>query len=323
MAPPLLEIKDLSVNFHLRRGVLTAVQDLSLSLAEGETFGIVGETGCGKSVTALSILRLLPTPPARIAQGELIFEGEDLLSKTAREMEKIRGRKISMIFQEPMTSLNPSLTVGTQIDECFQVHMGHSKKVSRGCTENVLAMVRLPAPKSLADRYPHELSGGMRQRVMIAMALACEPKLLIADEPTTALDVTIQAQIIELLKELQEKFRMALIFISHNLGVVARLCDRIGVMYAGSIVEQAEKKVLFTRPQHPYTIALLNAIPRPELREESLHAIPGTVCNLFDPPPGCKFHPRCARAQEMCRTEAPQLVEKFPGSWAACHFPGA
>ena len=323
MSGPLLEIKNLSVEFHLRRGVLTAVRDLSFSLSEGETFGVVGETGCGKSVTALSILRLLPTPPARIAQGELIFEGEDLLRKTAREMETIRGRKISMIFQEPMTSLNPSLTVGTQIDECYQAHMGDSKKVSRGRTENVLAMVRLPAPKALANRYPHELSGGMRQRVMIAMALACEPKLLIADEPTTALDVTIQAQIIELLRELQEKFKMALIFISHNLGVVARLCDRIGVMYAGSIVEQAEKKVLFTRPQHPYTIALLNAIPRPEMRDESLHAITGTGCNLFDPPPGCKFHPRCAKAQDICRAEAPRLVEKFPGSWAACHFPGA
>ena len=323
MAPPLLDIKNLSVDFHLRRGVLTAVRDLSLSISEGETFGIVGETGCGKSVTALSILRLVPTPPARIAQGELIFEGEDLLRKTAREMEKIRGRKISMIFQEPMTSLNPSLTVGTQIGECYQVHLGHSKKVARDCTENVLAMVRLPTPKTLADRYPHELSGGMRQRVMIAMALACEPKLLIADEPTTALDVTIQAQIIELLQELQEKFKMALIFISHNLGVVARLCDRIGVMYAGSMVEQAEKKILFTRPQHPYTIALLNAIPRPELRDESLHAIPGTVCNLFDPPPGCKFHPRCAKAQEICRTEVPRLEEKFPDSWASCHFPGA
>ncbi len=323
MAPPLLEIKNLSVDFHLKRGVLTAVRDLSLSISEGETFGIVGETGCGKSVTALSILRLVPTPPARIAQGELIFEGEDLLRKTAREMEKIRGRKISMIFQEPMTSLNPSLTIGTQIDECYQVHMGYAKKVARDCTENVLAMVRLPTPNTLADRYPHELSGGMRQRVMIAMALACEPKLLIADEPTTALDVTIQAQIIELLKELQEKLNMALIFISHNLGVVARLCDRIGVMYAGSIVEQAEKKVLFTRPQHPYTIALLNAIPRPELRHESLHAIPGTVCNLFDPPPGCKFHPRCARAQERCRIETPRLEEKFPDSWASCHFPGA
>jgi oligopeptide/dipeptide ABC transporter ATP-binding protein len=323
MAPPLLEIKNLSVDFHLKRGVLTAVRDLSLSISEGETFGIVGETGCGKSVTALSILRLVPTPPARIAQGELIFEGEDLLRKTAREMEKIRGRKISMIFQEPMTSLNPSLTIGTQIDECYQVHMGYAKKVARDCTENVLAMVRLPTPNTLADRYPHELSGGMRQRVMIAMALACEPKLLIADEPTTALDVTIQAQIIELLKELQEKLNMALIFISHNLGVVARLCDRIGVMYAGSIVEQAEKKVLFRRPQHPYTIALLNAIPRPELRDESLHAIPGTVCNLFDPPPGCKFHPRCARAQERCRIETPRLEEKFPDSWASCHFPGA
>jgi oligopeptide/dipeptide ABC transporter ATP-binding protein len=323
MGGPLLEIKNLSVDFHLRRGVLTAVRDLSLSISEGETFGIVGETGCGKSVTALSILRLVPTPPARIAQGELIFEGEDLLRKTPRDMEKIRGRKISMIFQEPMTSLNPSLTVGAQIGECYQVHMGHSKKVARDFTEHVLQLVRLPSPHTLADRYPHELSGGMRQRVMIAMALACEPKLLIADEPTTALDVTIQAQIIELLKELQEKLKMALIFISHNLGVVARLCDRIGVMYAGSLVEQAEKKVLFTRPQHPYTIALLNAIPRPELRNESLHAIPGTVCDLFQPPPGCKFHPRCAKAQEICRTEVPRLEEKFTGSWASCHFPGA
>ena len=323
MGGPLLEIKNLSVDFHLRRGVLTAVRDLSLSISEGETFGIVGETGCGKSVTALSILRLVPTPPARIAQGELIFEGEDLLRKTPRDMEKIRGRKISMIFQEPMTSLNPSLTVGAQIGECYQVHMGHSKKVARDFTEHVLQLVRLPSPHTLADRYPHELSGGMRQRVMIAMALACEPKLLIADEPTTALDVTIQAQIIELLKELQEKLKMAMIFISHNLGVVARLCDRIGVMYAGSMVEQAEKKALFSRPQHPYTIALLNAIPRPELRDQSLHAIPGTVCDLFQPPPGCKFHPRCAKAQEICRTEVPRLEEKFTGSWAACHFPGA
>ena len=323
MPPPLLEIRNLSVDFNLKRGVLAAVRDLSFTLSEGETFGIVGETGCGKSVTALSILRLVPTPPAKIIQGELLFEGEDLLNKSPREMEKIRGRKISMIFQEPMTSLNPSLTVGTQIGECYQVHMGHSKKVARDHTENVLALVRLPAPKTLADRYPHELSGGMRQRVMIAMALACQPKLLIADEPTTALDVTIQAQIIELLKELQEKFKMALIFISHNLGVVARLCDRIGVMYAGSMVELAEKKTLFTRPQHPYTIALLEAIPRPQSRRDSLKAIPGTVCNLFDPPPGCKFHPRCSKAREICKTEPPRLEEKIGKGLAACYFPGA
>jgi oligopeptide/dipeptide ABC transporter ATP-binding protein len=213
--------------------------------------------------------------------------------------------------------------VGEQIGECYRVHMGHSKKVAREQTEHVLSLVRLPSPKTLADRYPHELSGGMRQRVMIAMALACQPKLLIADEPTTALDVTIQAQILELLKELQEKFKMALIFISHNLGVVARLCDRIGVMYAGSIVELAEKKSLFTRPQHPYTIALLEAIPRPELRHGSLKAIPGTVCNLFDPPPGCKFHPRCSKAREICKSEPPRLEEKFAKTLAACHFPGA
>jgi oligopeptide/dipeptide ABC transporter ATP-binding protein len=323
MPPPLLEIRNLSVDFNLKRGVLAAVRDLSFTLSEGETFGIVGETGCGKSVTALSILRLVPTPPAKIIQGELLFEGEDLLKKSPREMERIRGRKISMIFQEPMTSLNPSLTVGTQIGECYQVHMGHSKKVARDYTENVLALVRLPAPKTLADRYPHELSGGMRQRVMIAMALACQPKLLIADEPTTALDVTIQAQIIELLKELQEKFKMALIFISHNLGVVARLCDRIGVMYAGSMVELAEKKTLFTRPQHPYTIALLEAIPRPQSRRDSLKAIPGTICNLFDPPPGCKFHPRCSKAREICKTEPPRLEEKIGKGLAACYFPGA
>src|SRR5262245_31943093 len=323
MARPLLEIKNLSVEFYLKRGVLSAVKDVSLAISEGETFGIVGETGCGKSVTALSILRLVPTPPARTARGAIIFEGEDLLQKTAREMEKIRGRKISMIFQEPMTSLNTSLTVGTQIDECYQVHMGHSKKVARDLTENILGLVRLPAPKTLADRYPHELSGGMRQRVMIAMALACQPKLLIADEPTTALDVTIQAQILELLQDLQQKLKMALIFISHNLGVVARLCDRIGVMYAGSMVELAEKKTLFSHPQHPYTVALLNAIPRLELRRESLKAIPGTVCNLFDPPPGCKFHPRCSKTREICKAEPPRLEEKFAGTLAACYFPGA
>lgn len=323
MGAPLLEVKNLTVDFHLKRGALSAVQNISFSLQESETFGIVGETGCGKSVTALSILRLIPSPPGEIVGGEIVFEGENLLKKSEREMERIRGRQISMIFQEPMTSLNPSLTVGEQISECYRVHMGHSKRVARDFTEHILSLVRLPSPKTLADRYPHELSGGMRQRVMIAMALACQPKLLIADEPTTALDVTIQAQILELLKELQEKLKMALIFISHNLGVVARLCDKIGVMYAGSLVELADKKSLFTRPLHPYTIALLNAIPRPELRHESLKAIPGSVCNLFEPPPGCKFHPRCSKAKEICQSEAPLLEEKFDKNLAACHFPGA
>jgi oligopeptide/dipeptide ABC transporter ATP-binding protein len=268
-------------------------------------------------------LRLIPSPPGQIANGQIVFENENLLTKSNREMERIRGRKISMVFQEPMTSLNPSLTVGEQIGECYRVHMGHSKRVARDYTENILGLVRLPSPRTLADRYPHELSGGMRQRVMIAMALACQPKLLIADEPTTALDVTIQAQILELLQELQQKLKMALIFISHNLGVVARLCDRIGVMYAGSLVEMAEKKVLFTRPQHPYTIALLQAIPRPDLRHEFLKAIPGAVCNLLDPPPGCKFHPRCRKAKEICKSEPPPLEGKFANSLAACYFPGA
>ncbi|HEX2260885.1 MAG TPA: ABC transporter ATP-binding protein [Candidatus Binatia bacterium] len=323
MGTPLLEVKNLSIHFHLKRGTLAAAQNISFSLQQSETFGIVGETGCGKTVTSLSILRLIPSPPGEIASGEILFEGEDLLKKSAREMEKIRGRRISMVFQEPMTSLNPSLTVGEQIAECYRVHMGHSKKVARDFTENILGLVRLPSPKTMADRYPHELSGGMRQRVMIAMALACQPKLLIADEPTTALDVTIQAQILELLKELQENLKMALIFISHNLGVVGRLCDRIGVMYAGSMVELAEKKALFTTPQHPYTIALLHAIPRPELRHQSLNAIPGNVCNLFEPPPGCKFHPRCSKAKEICKTEPPRLEWKIANSLAACYFPGA
>lgn len=321
MATPLLDVKNLSVNFHLRRGNLAAVRDVSFALFEGETLGIVGETGCGKSVTSLSILRLIPTPPGEVG-GAILLDGEDLLEKTEREMERIRGRKIAMIFQEPMTSLNPSLTIGAQIGECYQTHMGHSKKAARDFTEHVLQLVRLPSPRTLADRYPHELSGGMRQRAMIAMGLACEPKLLIADEPTTALDVTIQAQILELLKELQAKFKMALIFISHNLGVVARLCDRIGVMYAGSMVELADRKSLFTSPQHPYTIALLDAIPRPDLRHEPLKAIPGTVCNLFEPPPGCKFNPRCGRAQDRCRTEEPRLRQAVNGNRVACHFPG-
>jgi oligopeptide/dipeptide ABC transporter ATP-binding protein len=323
MNAPLLEVKNLTIRFRLKRGILNAVQDVSFSLQESETFGIVGETGCGKTVTSLSILGLIPCPPGEITSGEILFEGENLLKKSQREMENIRGRRISMIFQEPMTSLNPSLTIGDQIAECYRVHMAYSKKVALDFTEQILSLVRLPSPKTMVHRYPHELSGGMRQRVMIAMALACQPKLLIADEPTTALDVTVQAQILELLKELQAKLKMALIFISHNLAVVARLCDRIGVMYAGSMVELADKKSLFTDPLHPYTRALLNAIPGPGLRDKTLNAIPGTVCNLFEPPSGCKFHPRCSKAKEICKTEAPVLELKSGKNLTACYFPGA
>jgi oligopeptide/dipeptide ABC transporter ATP-binding protein len=322
MERPLLEVRNLKVQFRLRRGRLTAVDEVSFSIHEKETLGIVGETGCGKSITALSILGLIPSPPGEIVSGQILFEGEDLLKKSEREMEKIRGRQISMIFQEPMTSLNPSYTIGEQIAECYRIHLGHSRKVGLDCTEQILQAVRVPAPRTVMARYPHELSGGMRQRVMIAMALACQPKLLIADEPTTALDVTIQAQILELLEELQEKMKMALLFISHNLGVVARLCNRIGVMYAGSLVEFADKRSLFTRPLHPYTIGLMHALPRPDLRHEPLKAIPGTVCSLYEPPPGCKFHPRCFKVKEICKTAPPALEKKQGDHWAACHFPG-
>ncbi|MBI4528607.1 MAG: ABC transporter ATP-binding protein [Deltaproteobacteria bacterium] len=322
MEPPLLEVKDLTVQFHLRRGTLRAVENLSFFVREGETLGIVGETGCGKSVTALSILRLLPSPPCEVVKGEIIFETEDLLKKGEAEMQKIRGRKISMIFQEPMTSLNPSLTIGEQIAECFRVHLGCSKREARARTEQILNTVHIPSPKALMDRYPHEFSGGMRQRVMIAIALACEPKLLVADEPTTALDVTIQGQILDLLDELRGKMNIALVFISHNLGVVAQLCNRIGVMYAGSFVEMGDKESLFTRPLHPYTTGLLKAIPLPHRRNEPLAAIRGSVCDLMNPPRGCKFHPRCHKAAEICRVTPPVLEPNSSVVQAACHFAG-
>jgi oligopeptide/dipeptide ABC transporter ATP-binding protein len=322
MSDPLLQVRDLTVQFQLRRGALTAVDRVSFTIREKEALGIVGETGCGKSATALSILGLIASPPGVIAGGQILFEGEDLLKKSEREMEKIRGRQISMIFQEPMASLNPSFTIGEQVSECYRIHLGHSGKAAAGFAEHILGSVRVPSPRTVMARYPHELSGGMRQRVMIAMALACQPKLLIADEPTTALDVTIQAQILELLEELREKMGMALLFISHNLGVVARLCDRIGVMYAGSLVELADKKSLFSSPLHPYTIGLLHAFPRPERRAEPLRAIPGNVCNLLELPPGCRFQPRCFKAREICQSAVPPLEKKGHDHGVVCHFPG-
>ena len=318
----LLEVRNLIVEFQLKQGILRAVNNVSFTLKEGETLGIVGETGSGKSVTAFSVLRLISSPPGRIVSGEILFDGSDLLKKSDKQMQRIRGRKIAMIFQEPMTSLNPSFTIGQQISECYRIHMRDSKKVARERSESILSSVRIPSPKMLMDRYPYELSGGMRQRVMIAMALTCQPQVLIADEPTTALDVTIQAPILELLQELQEKFKMALIFISHNLSVVASMCTRIGVMYAGSLVELTPRKNLFTKPLHPYTMGLLRAIPRPEFRNKPLAAIPGLICNLLDPPSGCKFHPRCFKVKEICKTDSPSLEKKSGESQVACYFPG-
>jgi peptide/nickel transport system ATP-binding protein len=322
MDAPLLEIQNLRVEFLLRRGTLMAVDDVSFLLGEKETLGIVGETGCGKSMTALSILGLVPCPPGRI-NGRILFEGEDLTKKDERQLCRIRGRKIAIIFQEPLTALNPSFTVGEQVAECYRVHLGHSKRVARDWTEHMLKAVRVPSPRLVMKLYPHEFSGGMRQRVMIAMALACQPKLLIADEPTTALDVTVQAQILELLEELREKMSLALIFISHNLGVVARLCDRIAVMYAGALVEVAYIKSEVFQPLHPYTMGLLGAMPRPEQRNEYLKALPGAVCDLVHPPSGCKFHPRCFKAREICAREQPLLEAKAPHHAVACFFPGA
>jgi oligopeptide/dipeptide ABC transporter ATP-binding protein len=319
MAVPLLEVKNLTIHFRLQRGILNAVQNVSFSLREGETFGIVGETGCGKTVTSLSILRLIP-PPGEIAGGEILFQGQDLLKKSKREMEKIRGHKISMIFQEPMTSLNPSLTVGEQISECYYVHLGHSRKIAREFAEHALHLVHLPAPKTLAGRYPHELSGGMRQRVMIAMALACQPALLIADEPTTALDVTIQAQIVELINRLKDDFDSAVIFITHDLGVIADIADEIIVMYAGRVVERGSKRDVFYDPQMPYTWGLLGSIPRLDRpRPERLHTIEGMPPSLINPPEGCKFRPRCPHAFEKCKQE-PELENRVgtPGHLDRC-----
>jgi oligopeptide/dipeptide ABC transporter ATP-binding protein len=321
MKAGLLEIKNLRIEFLLRRGTLTAVVNISFRLEEKEALGIVGETGCGKSVTALSITGLVPCPPGRVS-GSIVFEGEELTQKSERQMCRIRGPKIATIFQEPLTSLNPSMTIGEQVAECYTVHLGHSKRVARDGAEDILNAVRVPSPRTLMRHYPHELSGGMRQRVMIAMALTCQPRLLIADEPTTALDVTIQAQILELLEELKEKMGLAMLFISHNLGVVARVCDRIAVMYAGSLVELCDAASLFDRPLHPYTTGLLNAIPRPEFRDGFLKAIPGNICDLIHPPSGCKFHPRCSQAQEICVQQMPVLESKSQDHQAACFFPG-
>jgi len=324
---PLLRVQDLKTHFHTRDGVVRAVDGVSFDVMPGETLAIVGESGCGKSVTAMSILRLLPMPPARIAGGRIEFEGRNLLELSEPEMRKVRGNAISMIFQEPMTSLNPVLTIGRQISEALVLHRSMTEKAALVRAAEMLRKVRIPEAERRLAQYPHELSGGMRQRVMIAMALACGPRLLIADEPTTALDVTIQAQILELMHELRDETGASVILITHDLGVVAEIAHRVVVMYAGRKVEEAPIGELFAAPRHPYTRGLLGSMPHlgDSVNEtgKRLVEIPGMVPSLKDPAPGCLFAPRCTNATERCSREVPPLELHAPGHWAACWNPVA
>jgi oligopeptide/dipeptide ABC transporter ATP-binding protein len=305
----LLRVKDLVTSFRTDEGELRAVDGVSFEVAEGKTLGVVGESGCGKSVTSLSIMRLVPSPPGRVAAGSIELDGRNLLTLSEREMRSIRGNRISMIFQEPMTSLNPVYTVGAQIVEAVRLHQNKSRREARQRAVEMLRLVGIPSPESNADAYPHQLSGGMRQRVMIAMALACEPKLLIADEPTTALDVTIQAQILELLRKLQEQLKMSIILITHDLGVVAEHADDVIVMYAGKVVESASVEQLFAHPKHPYTRGLLESVPRLQRsRTRRLPTIEGMVPDLRDLPSGCRFADRCGFVVDACREKEPELL---------------
>jgi peptide/nickel transport system ATP-binding protein len=320
---PLLAIEDLRTWFFTRDGVVRAVDGVSFHVAPGETLAIVGESGCGKSVTALSVLRLIPTPPGRIVSGSIRFAGRDLLGLSEAAMRDVRGNEISMIFQEPMTSLNPVLTIGRQIAETLTLHQGLDRRAAYARAADMLRLVHIPEAERRIAEYPHQLSGGMRQRVMIAMALACNPKLLIADEPTTALDVTIQAQILDLMRELKTKIDAAIVLITHDLGVVAEMAQRVVVMYAGRKAEEAPVESLFRRPLHPYTKGLLASVPRLgatlEVEEAPrLAEIPGTVPSLKEPIPGCPFETRCAFATDICRREMPAFEEKEPGHFAAC-----
>ncbi|KPK85695.1 MAG: peptide ABC transporter ATP-binding protein [Deltaproteobacteria bacterium SM23_61] len=316
----LLTIRNLHTYFFTDEGVAKAVDGVDLELKEGGTLGVVGESGCGKSVTALSVMRLIPDPPGKITQGEIFFGGTNLLKLSEAEMRKIRGRSISMIFQEPMTSLNPVFQIGDQISEVLRLHEGLPRKEAWDRSVEMLKLVGIPSPERRVQEYPHQLSGGMRQRAMIAMALACSPKLMIADEPTTALDVTIQAQILELMNRLQKDKGMSVILITHNLGVIAETAEKVAVMYAGRVVEYAEVKPIFGNPMHPYTQGLLKSIPRLDeehARKARLEAIPGLVPSLLELPPGCKFSNRCKYVFEKCMEE-PQLTGAAPGHMVRC-----
>jgi len=320
MNDPVLQIIGLKTQFQTRHGVVKAVDGMDLELHAGETFGLVGESGCGKSVTALSILRLLPKPAGRIAAGRILFDGKDLATVGPAEIRRIRGNRISMIFQEPMTSLNPVYTIGFQIEEVLRKHRGMSRAEARAEAARTLGLVGMPEPAARLDDYPHQFSGGMRQRAMIAMALACRPALMIADEPTTALDVTIQAQILDLIARLKQEFGMSVLLITHDLGVVAEICRNVAVMYAGKVVESAGVDELFSRPAHPYTVGLFNSLPRVGGRSGGLKPIPGVVPSLAGLPPGCVFQDRCFRRHAACGEEPP-WCEIAPGHHARCWKP--
>src|SRR6266550_3948900 len=315
-----LTVNDLRTYFETEDGTVKAVDGISFEVKQGETLGIVGESGSGKSVANLSLMRLIPEPPGRIVSGSVVFDGRDVLKLSAREVRDLRGKRIAMIFQDPMTSLNPFMRVSRQLMEVTQLHLGHTRAQARAHAIKMLVHVGIPDAGERVDSYPHEFSGGMRQRVMIAMALSCQPELLIADEPTTALDVTIQAQILELIKRLKSETGASMILITHDLGVVAGMTDRIIVMYAGKVFEQASTTELFARPGNPYTRGLLRSVPDPTDEQGSLYQIPGLPPDLARLPPGCPFAPRCDRAEELCRREFPPYVELTPGHYSLCHF---
>ncbi len=319
MERALLKIENLRTYFYTYEGVVKALEGVYLTVNEMDTVGLVGETGCGKSVTALSVLQLVQNP-GRIVGGEIYFKGTNLLALSEAEIRKIRGKEIAMVFQDPKTYMNPILTIGEQIRETIMLHQKISKEEARDRAVESLNLVRMPYPEKIVDQYPHELSGGMRQRAMIAMALSCNPDLLILDEATTALDVTIQAQILQLLNELKKELKHSLLIITHDLGVVAENCDKVAVMYAGVVIEKAETKKLFKKPLHPYTTGLLNAIPKIQEDVEMLKIIPGMVPNLIDPPTGCRFNPRCPFAKEICVRAKPEMVEVELDHFVECHL---
>lgn len=318
MTQPILQIENLQTHFFTDRGQVPAVDGIDITVKKGEIVGIVGESGCGKSVTSLSVMRLVPNPPGKIVGGAIKFKGEDLASASEKRMRELRGNEIAMIFQEPMTSLNPVYTIGDQIGEAVRLHTKASKKEAKQRAVEMLKKVGIPRAEAIVDEYPHQLSGGMRQRVMIAMAMACDPELLIADEPTTALDVTIQAQILDLMRKLNEESQTAIMMITHDLGVVAEMCHRVVVMYAGNIVEEGDVRTILKEPKHPYTIGLLNSIPKMEETKERLYSIPGNVPIPGSLKVGCRFAPRCEHATDQCRTQMPALKTVGEGHRSRC-----